>query len=96
KIQGQQSYLTAWGPNEYTPTGTLKDYDYTQKLYQIKIPTLITSGTNDLCTPLIAKTMFDHLPKATWKLFAHSRHMPFIDEHELYCQTLNAWLKKFD
>lgn len=93
KNQGTQAYLTAWGPNEYTPTGTLKDFDYTNQLQQIQVPTLITSGTNDLCTPLIAKTMYDHLPNATWHLFAHSRHMAFIDEPELYLQILDEWLQ---
>ncbi|MCO6543891.1 MAG: proline iminopeptidase-family hydrolase [Lactobacillus sp.] len=93
KNQGTQAYETAWGPNEYTPTGNLKNYDYTKKLTAIKVPTLITSGTNDLCTPLVAKTMFDYLPNATWKLFAHSRHMAFIDEHQQYLTVLKQWLQ---
>lgn len=50
KNVGELAYQTAWGPNEFTPTGNLKDYDYTAKLHSLYVPTLITSGTNDLCT----------------------------------------------
>lgn len=96
KKAGTMSYETAWGPNEYCPTGTLRDYDYTKKLAKITCPTLVTSGVNDLCTPLIAKTMVDQLPKADWTLFAHSRHMAFIDETAAYFNRLATWLAQQD
>lgn len=69
KKGGQVAYQTAWGPNEYTPEGNLHNYEYTAKLARIKVPTLITSGTDDLCTPYIAKTMADHIPRSKWHLF---------------------------
>ncbi|RRK09682.1 alpha/beta fold hydrolase [Lactiplantibacillus garii] len=96
KRTGTTAYNVAWGPNEYCPTGTLADYDYTQRLTQIKVPTLVTSGTNDLCTPLIAKTMVDHLPDARWALFPRSRHMAFIDEHAAYMARMQTWLAQND
>ena len=94
KRQGVVAYKTAWGPNEYFPTGTLKDYEYMSKLTRITTPTLVTSGVNDLCTPLIAKTMVDHLPHAEWTLFAHSRHMAFIEEPAAYLARITAWLRQ--
>lgn len=93
KKTGVESYITAWGPNEYTPQGTLSDYEYTDKLDRIKVPTLITSGINDLCTPLVAKTMFDHIEGAIWELFADSRHMPFVEENQKYLNLLTRWLE---
>jgi proline iminopeptidase len=96
KRTGTQAYQVAWGPNEYCPTGTLADYDYTDKLRQLQVPTLVTSGTDDLCTPLVAKTMVDQLPNATWTLFAHSRHMAFIDEPTAYFARLQRWLAAHD
>ncbi|WP_366150714.1 proline iminopeptidase [Companilactobacillus muriivasis] len=96
KISGEAAYATAWGPNEYFPTGNLKDYDYTDKLKNITTPTLVTSGTDDLCTPLVAKTMVDQLPNVEWNLFAHSRHMAFIDETEAYMKRLIKWLAQND
>lgn len=96
KVFGEAAYETAWGPNEYYPTGNLKNYDYTSRLHNITIPTLITSGTNDLCTPLIAKTMYDQLPNSQWTLFSHSRHMAFIDETDNYMLRLRKWLEEND
>jgi len=57
---------------------------------------LVTSGVNDLCTPLVAKTMVDHLPNAEWTLFTNSRHMVFIDETEAYLARLTSWLAEQD
>lgn len=96
KGSGAEAYLTAWGPNEYSPTGTLKDFDYVERLAEIKVPVLLTSGTDDLSTPLINKTMFDRLPNARWELFAKSRHMPFLDEKEAYKELALAWLNQHD
>ena len=89
---GTESYLTAWGPNEYTPTGTLRDFDYTDRLGEITDPTLIISGTNDECTPLIAKTMADNMPNAIWELLDGARHMTFIDQTDTYKHLLTEWL----
>ncbi|MCH4008980.1 proline iminopeptidase [Companilactobacillus sp.] len=96
KVAGTESYLTAWGPNEYSPEGTLRDYDYLDQMKDIQVPTLITSGINDLCTPLIAKTMYDGIPNSKWELFAHSRHMPFVEENAKYEQILTKWLDEND
>lgn len=89
---GTESYIAAWGPNEYTPTGTLKDFEYTDRLEEIAQPALIISGTNDECTPLVAKTMFDRIPNARWELLDGARHMTFIDQPDNYKRILADWL----
>lgn len=89
---GTESYVAAWGPNELVPQGTLKDYEYTDKLQQVKVPALITSGTDDLCTPLVAKTMYDRLPNARWELFAGAKHMAFAEQTTQYADLLDTWL----
>lgn len=96
KKSGKESYLVAWGPNEFTPTGNLKDFDITDKLHRIKIPCLITSGQYDLSSPHISKVLFDNIPNSAWHLFRKSRHMPFIDEMEEYYNVLNMWLNKIE
>lgn len=96
KRSGTESYLYGWGPNEYTPSGTLKDYEYTNRLNEIDVPALIISGTNDLCTPLVAKTMFDHIPDSKWELFDGARHMCFAEQNEHYCNILNSFLDTVD
>ncbi|MCH4155617.1 MAG: proline iminopeptidase-family hydrolase [Muribaculaceae bacterium] len=94
KKSGAESYLIGWGPNEYTPLGTLKDFNYTERLCEINVPCLITSGTNDLCTPLIAKTMYDRIPDAQWELFDGTRHMSFVEQNDKYCEVLSKWMRE--
>lgn len=89
---GQEAYLVAWGPNEYNPTGTLKDFNYTDRLHEIDCPTLVVSGTDDLCTPYIAKTMFDRIPHATWELYYGARHMVFTEQTQKYLDMMTVWL----
>lgn len=96
KKSGAESYLIGWGPNEYTPMGTLKDFDYTDRLKEIAVPCLVISGTNDLCTPLVAKTMYDGIPDSRWELFDGARHMVFAEQTEKYTHLLSQWLEDKD
>lgn len=96
KNGGTVAYMTGWGPNEYTPIGNLHDYEYTDKLKNIRVPVLITSGTDDLSTPLVSKTMYDNLPNAKWELFFNCGHMPYVQENEKYRALLTNWLKEND
>lgn len=96
KKAGKEAYETAWGPNEFTPTGTLKDFDVTDRLGEIELPVLITNGQRDLSSPYIAKYMYDKIPAASWELFQYSGHMPFIEEHERYMNVLKEWLRDHD
>ncbi len=92
KRRGRESYLTGWGPNEFTPMGTLKDFDVTRELADIQVPALIISGGNDLCTPYIAKFMYDRIPRARWELFRDCRHMCFAEDTERYVRVLKDWM----
>ena len=89
---GEECYRTAWGPNEFTPDGTLKDFDVTDELGGIDVPVLITSGGNDLCTPYIAKVMHDAIPGSRWELFRDCRHMSFAEDNDGYCSLLGEWM----
>ncbi len=96
KKAGSESYIVGWGHNEFTPTGTLSGYEFTDRLHEIETPCLVTSGQRDLCSPYIAKTMYDKIPNSEWELFRLSRHMPFVEETELYAEVLKKWLNKND
>ncbi len=96
KKAGTEAYIVGWGQNEFTPTGTLSHYEFTDRLHEIKEPCLITSGQIDLCSPYIAKTMYDGIEHSEWELFAYSRHMPYVEENEKYAKVLKEWLNKND
>ena len=94
--KGRESYVVGWGPNEFTPLGTLKDYDVTEQMRSLSEPALIISGGNDLCTPYIAKTMYDALPHARWELFRTCRHSCFAEDTPRYIALLKEWLNEND
>ena len=94
KKAGRESYVVGWGPNEFTPLGTLKDYDVIDQLGDIKEPTLIINGGNDLCTPYVAKFMYDRIPNSEWELFRTCRHMCFVEDNDHYVEVLKKWMNK--
>lgn len=94
--KGRESYVVGWGPNEFTPLGTLRDYDVTKQLGDIREPSLVISGGNDLCTPYVAKYMYDRIPNAKWELFRACRHMSFVEENEQYIALMRQWLNAND
>ena len=91
KLAGTESYLCAWGPSEFSPRGTLRDFDVTDRLGEIDVPALIISGGNDLCTPYIAKTMHDLIKGSRWELFRSSRHMCFAEDTDRYIRVFTEW-----
>lgn len=96
KQKGRESYVVGWGPNEFTPLGTLKDYDVLDQLKDIKEPALIINGGNDLCTPYVAKVMYDGIPNARWEIFRTCRHACFVEDTPRYMDLLLEWLNAND
>ena len=96
KRAGKEAYLYGWGPNEYVPTGSLGDFEYIDRLGEITRPCLIFSGTEDLCTPAVARSMYEGIPGSRWELMENARHMCFVDRYEDYCRILESWLEQHD
>jgi proline-specific peptidase len=89
---GAQVYETMWGPNEFTVTGTLKDWDVIGRLGEIDVPTLITSGLHDECTPALVEPLHRGIRGSERVLFERSAHMSYLEEPELYLQVVGAFL----
>lgn len=96
KKAGREAYVVGWGPNEFTPMGTLKTYDVTEQLKDIQQSALIINGGNDLCTPYIAKVMYDGIPDSRWELFRTCRHSCFVEDTPRYTALLREWLNQHD
>ena len=96
KKSGREAYVVGWGPNEFTPMGTLKNYDVTAQLKDIKEPALVINGGNDLCTPWIAKYMYDNIPNSRWELFRTCRHSCFVEDNERYVELMKEWCNAND
>lgn len=90
--EGEDVYHTMWGPNEFTVTGNLRDYDRTDRLADIDIPTLLTCGRYDEATPEATRAYQELMPNARTVVFADSAHLPHLEEREAYLAEIRAFL----
>jgi pimeloyl-ACP methyl ester carboxylesterase len=93
---GKQVYETMWGPNEFTVTGTLRDWDVIDRLGEIEVPTLITSGRFDECTPALVEPLRSGIRGAEWVLFEESSHTSLLEETERYLQVVGGFLDRIE
>jgi L-proline amide hydrolase len=93
---GKQVYETMWGPNEFTVTGTLRDWDVTGRLGEIDLPALITSGRHDECTPALVEALHRGIRGSEWVLFEESSHMPHFEEPERFLEVVGAFLDRVE
>lgn len=68
-------YGYMWGPSEFSITGTLKNYDASSLLPNIKVPTLFTVGEFDEISVQVVKGLADKVPDARFIMFPGSSHM---------------------
>jgi L-proline amide hydrolase len=91
---GTDIYRYMWGLSEACPNGTLKDWDRLDRLHEITIPVLVTSGKNDELTPPQAAAVKKRLPHAEQKIFELSSHMAPVEEPAEYRETVEAFLER--
>jgi L-proline amide hydrolase len=89
-------YEAMWGPNEFTPIGTLKDWDVIGRLGEIEVPTLITSGRHDECPPKLVEPLLEGISGSEWVLFGESAHMPYLEEPERYLDVVGGFLDRVE
>jgi proline-specific peptidase len=89
-------YTTMQGPNEFLITGTLKRWDITERLSEIRLPTLITAGRYDEFTPPQAELLHQGIADSELVAFERSSHMQFAEEPERYCEVVSAFLARVE
>lgn len=92
--RNRQVYEVMWGAQEWRPTGRLREWDVRPRLPEIDLPTLITSGRYDICTPALAAEALRGIRGSEWVLFQESSHTAFVEEPELYSAVLAGFLDR--
>lgn len=95
-LDGNQVYYTMNGPDEFTHTGNLREWDRTARLGEISTPSLIVVGRYDEISPACAQTLHQGIGHSELHIFENSSHTPHIEETDLYCEVVNAFLSKHD
>lgn len=85
-------YTTMQGPNEFTYTGNMKDWNRIPALHALRIPSLVLCGAYDELTPACSMKIHNALPGSTLHVFEASSHMPFYEEPDAYFAVLREFL----
>lgn len=96
KKSGGDCYTTMWGPNEFTCTGNLRNYDQSKSVKKVNLPILITCGKYDGADPESCKYYQKLIPNSKLKVFIKSAHMPHLEQTKEYLQTLTEFLNKVE
>lgn len=84
------------GPSEFHVTGVIKDWDRTDRLGEIQVPTLIISGAHDESTPRLNEILHRGIAHSVWVLFEHSSHLPHVEEEAKFMHTVQTFLTRVD
>ena len=93
-----QSYQYMWGPSEFTAEGALKTYDRTNRLGEIKVPTLFIAGEFDEARPTTVQYYQSLTPGAKFEVIKGAGHLTMQDKPEennkIVIDFLNSLEKK--
>ncbi|MCM6775299.1 proline iminopeptidase-family hydrolase [Nocardia sp. CDC159] len=93
---GEQVYHTMNGPSEFTVTGTLKDWDVTERLGEITVPTLLIGGRHDECRPAHLEDMHRRIPGSRLAIIEDASHLCFAEQWDAFRAELVDFLGPLD
>jgi proline iminopeptidase len=89
---GDQVYRHMWGAAEFTATGTLRDYDRSHRLGELKLPVLFLAGRNDEAAPETIADFQSRVPGAKMAVLEKSAHSTYRTETAEYVRIVRAFL----
>ncbi len=93
---GLTVYETMWGPSEWAVTGTLRDFDRSDRLAELNLPALFTCGRYDEAGPATVEFYQSRLPGSRLIVFEHSSHMAHLEERERYLAEVSRFLRSVE
>lgn len=89
-------YVPMQGPSEMGASGVLVDWDRTDDLEKIAVPTLVIGAEHDTMDPKWMRMMAGRLPHGDFLYLPNGGHMAMYDDQQAYFTGLLAWLHKVD
>jgi len=96
KMMNSTLYNYMEGPSEFTITGTLKGYDATAFLKNIKVPVLYTVGEFDEANPAIIKRFSSMTPGSSYVVIPDAAHLTEWDAPEAMNKAVGDFLRDVD
>lgn len=85
-------YWTMWGKHEFICTGNMRDWDVTNRLEEITVPTLILVGRYDELPVELSQEMHMRIPQSTLTVLENSSHFGMFEEEERYLDAVYRFL----
>jgi proline-specific peptidase len=95
-LDGNAVYETMNGPNEFVVIGNLRDWDRSDRLGDIQVPTLITVGRFDEIPVTCAETLRRGIAGSRVVVFEHSGHTAHLEETGRYLQVVGGFLREVE
>lgn len=93
-VQGNGAmYRHMWGASEFSATGTLRDYDRTARLAELRLPVLLMAGEYDEARPETMREFQQRIPGARVAIIRGAAHRMMVDEPALTRDSLRAFLR---
>jgi proline iminopeptidase len=92
----QDIYVKMQGPSELGLKGTLEDWDRTQELSTINVPTLVMAAAHDTMDPAYMKMMSERLPDGSFHLSPNGSHLAIFDDQQTYMTGLVDFIHDVD
>ena len=92
----QEIYEYMAGPSEFAIVGTLRDWDVSDRLGEIDVPTLITCGEHDELRPAHAEDIQRRIPNAELEVFLDASHVTMAEVPEAYRARLNEFFDRVE
>ena len=89
-------YVTMQGPSEFGIGGNLVNWDVSNELPKIKVPTLTIGGTHDTMDPEHMKWMSTQVQHGRYLLCPNGSHMSMYDDQAHYFPGLIEFIKDVD
>lgn len=84
------------GPSEFHVVGTLREWDITDRLGEIAVPTLVVTGEYDEATPAINRTVSSAIPGAESVIVPNCSHMAHVEDTEAYLRLLDEFMTRIE
>jgi proline iminopeptidase len=86
-------YRAMWGPSEFSATGTLRDYDRSPRLGELRLPVLLMAGEHDEARPSTMEAFRAAIPGARVAIIAGAAHGMMNDEPAATAAAVRAFLR---
>src|SRR5579863_1399378 len=85
-------YHTMNGPSEFHVVGSLRDWNITPRLNDVRVPALVISGQHDEATPNTIRPLVQALPSARWELIPETSNTPHLEAPNHFLGLVEGFL----